>query len=62
VTPKGSLHDRLILLDRAVVWSLGQSFNQLAVRSPTSLSKVDPETARMKIDHYDLLWAASTPL
>jgi hypothetical protein len=60
--PKGSLHDRLILIDRTDVWLLGQSFNQLATRSNTYLSKADPELTRMKIDAYDQIWDASTPL
>jgi hypothetical protein len=60
--PKGSLHDRLILIDRTDVWLLGQSFNQLATRSNTYLSKADPELARMKIDAYDQIWGASAPI
>ena len=60
--PKGALHDRLILIDRTDAWLLGQSFNQLATRSNTYLSKADQELARMKIDAYDQIWAASAPL
>ena len=60
--PKGTLHDRLILIDRRDVWLLGQSFNQLATRSNTYLSKADPELAQMKFGAYDQIWAASAPL
>lgn len=59
---KGSLHDRLIAIDDRHVWSVGQSFNALAQRAPTSLVRVDPETARMKIDAYDAIWQAAAPI
>ena len=36
VAPETALHDRLIILDGAVVWDIGQSFAQLATRSNTS--------------------------
>lgn len=60
--PKGSLHDRLILIDAKHVWLIGQSFNALATRSHTYLSKLEPEPAQMKIDAYEALWGSSTPL
>lgn len=60
--PKGTLHDRLILIDRNAVWLLGQSFNQLATRSNTYLSKADPELAEMKVGAYDQIWGVSSPL
>jgi hypothetical protein len=60
--PKGSLHDRLILLDRKDVWLLGQSFNQLATRSNTYLSKADAELAAMKIAAYEAAWGSAPPL
>lgn len=60
--PKGSLHDRLIVIDKKDVWLLGQSFNALATRSNTYLQKADAELARMKIDAYEALWGASALL
>lgn len=60
--PKGELHDRLIFLDRSVVWVLGQSFNQLATRSHTSLMKADPELGKMKIAAYEKSWGAASPI
>lgn len=59
---KKSLHDRLIAVDERHAWSVGQSFNALAQRAPTSLVRVDPETARMKIDAYDAIWQAAEPI
>jgi hypothetical protein len=61
VAPRGTLHDRLILLDRGRVWLLGQSFNALATRSNTYLSKADAELAAMKVDAYEQIWGAANP-
>jgi hypothetical protein len=57
-----SLHDRLILVDQSEVWTVGQSFNALAGRAPTSFNKVDAETAGLKIAAYETIWAASVDL
>ena len=58
----GWLHDRLIIVDKTVAFDLGQSFNCLAERSPTSLTWANPETAKEKIAHYETLWQSSGPL
>jgi hypothetical protein len=58
----GVLHDRLIIIDRRLAFDLGQSFNALAKRSPTSLIRSDPETASLKIAAYEQLWETSQPL
>lgn len=57
-----SLHDRLIIVDKRAVWSLGQSFNALGTRSPTALVRINEETAQLKIQAYDQLWTSATPL
>jgi hypothetical protein len=62
LAPAKSLHDRIIVVDNRDAWTLGQSFNALATRSPTSIVRVDPETARMKVDAYNSTWAAATAL
>lgn len=62
VAPKGMLHDRLIFLNRSVVWVLGQSFNQLATRSHTSLMKADAELAKLKVNAYETIWSSAIPL
>jgi len=59
VTPAGALHDRLIIVDRREVWTVGQSFNALAKRSPTSFVRVDADTAKLKVGAYDGIWAAA---
>jgi hypothetical protein len=62
LAPARSLHDRIILIDGKEAWTLGQSFNALAKRSPTSLVRTDPETAALKAAAYGELWAAAKPL
>jgi hypothetical protein len=61
--PPHSLHDRLIVIDQNEVWVLGQSLNGFAVKAPTSIVRVvDAETIALKIEAYDGLWQAATPL
>lgn len=56
------LHDRLIAVDGSVVWTLTQSLNAFAARSPATIAHIDPETAAMKIPAYEAMWQAATPL
>jgi hypothetical protein len=62
LSPPKTLHDRLIIVDNANVWLLGQSFNALAEGSPTSLIRENDETAQMKIAVYGAMWQSATPL
>ncbi|KQZ33808.1 hypothetical protein [Caulobacter sp. Root1472] len=62
LTPKKALHDRLIFVDNKLVWTLGQSLNAIAARAPTSIVRVDPETAALKVAAYEDLWATATPI
>jgi hypothetical protein len=57
-----TLHDRLIIVDNKTIWNVGQSFNNLAGRAPTSFTKTDPDTAALKLAAYDAIWRAATPL
>jgi hypothetical protein len=57
-----ALHDRLVLVDRSAAWMSGQSFKDLAVKSPTSIIRVDPETAALKIAAYENMWMQAKPL
>jgi hypothetical protein len=56
---KGALHDRLVVVDDRDVYTVGQSFNALAKRAPTSLGRVDPDTAKMKAEAYRSLWSGA---
>ncbi|WP_156352825.1 phosphatidylserine/phosphatidylglycerophosphate/cardiolipin synthase family protein [Pseudomonas sp. NBRC 111140] len=62
LAPERSLHDRLIIIDEREAWSLGQSFNALAARAPTSLIRADAETARLKIEAHNQAWQTATPI
>lgn len=62
LAPKKALHDRMIVIDGVVVWGLGQSFNRLAERAHTSLTKMDAETAGRKISVYSAMWDSAAPL
>jgi hypothetical protein len=56
------LHDRLIIVDGRDVWDVSQSLKDLAARSPASITRADAEGAVMKIDFYEDVWKASTPI
>jgi hypothetical protein len=60
--PPRTLHDRLIIVDEAVVWAAGQSLKDFVKRSPSYLQKLDQEAAGLKIAAYKDIWAAATPL
>jgi hypothetical protein len=57
-----ALHDRLIVADGAMVWSLTQSLKDFASRSPALAQKVDSDLAQKKADFYEQVWTASTPV
>jgi hypothetical protein len=57
-----TLHDRLIFADGTMVWSLTQSLKDFAGRSPALAQRLDPDPAKMKIDFYEGVWAAATPV
>jgi hypothetical protein len=57
-----SLHDRLILIDGKTAFVLGQSFKDLATRAHTSLVRMPPDAAKLKIDAYEAMWLSATPL
>jgi hypothetical protein len=50
------LHDRLIVVDGADVWSLTQSLKDFAARSPASVLRVDADLARLKREAYEQMW------
>lgn len=62
LTAPRALHDRLIVADGTMVWSLTQSLKHFANRSPALAQKVDSDLAQKKVDFYEQVWAASTPV
>jgi hypothetical protein len=59
LAPGQQLHDRIIVIDGKECWVSGQSFNGMAVRSPTYLSKLDAELAEQKVAAYTAIWQAA---
>ncbi|PBB36749.1 hypothetical protein [Mesorhizobium sp. WSM3868] len=58
---KHDLHDRLIFVDSAEVFTLSQSLKNFAERSPALISKInDPDIFPLKIAAYDAFWNAAT--
>lgn len=62
LAPHRALHDRLIILDGTEAWSLTQSLNAFAARSPASIIRMGEEIAAMKVAAYEPLWQAAQPL
>jgi hypothetical protein len=61
-TPARALHDRLIIADEKTVYSLTQSFNRFADRSPGCILRVDADTAILKLEEYKKMWADASPI
>lgn len=57
-----SLHDRLIVVDGMHVWTLTQSLNAFAARSPATIARLDAETAGLKAAAFTKIWDNSTPI
>jgi hypothetical protein len=57
-----ALHDRLVVVDNVSVWTLTQSFKDIAIRSPASLIQIDAETAILKTQAYYQLWSSARPI
>jgi hypothetical protein len=60
--PQGLVHDRLIAIDGSETWSLTQSFNSFAARTPASIQRIEPKVAAVKVKAYENIWAASETL
>jgi hypothetical protein len=54
--PARALHDRLIIIDGKEVWLITQSLKDIALRSPASVSRAEPDIGLMKMQHYEDLW------
>lgn len=55
------LHDRLIM-DNVSVWSISQSFNAIAQRSPAMIQRVSSDIASTKREAFVEIWNSSAPL
>jgi hypothetical protein len=54
-----SLHDRIIFVDKTAAWTLTQSLNAFAARSPATILPSDHTTAQLKIAAYEAIWNQS---
>lgn len=57
-----SLHDRVVDVDGREAWLISQSLNAIATRSPATFTKQNPDVAGAKIDWYQSVWDAATPI
>jgi hypothetical protein len=62
LAPPRTLHDRVMFIDGSDAWTLTQSLNAFATRSPASIVRVDADTAALKIAAYDDLWNTASPV
>jgi hypothetical protein len=62
LAPDRTLHDRVIIVDASAAYVSTQSLNALAVRSPATIMRADPETTALKIEAYEKIWASATPV
>jgi len=60
LTPARTLHDRLIIVDTKTAYTLTQSLNAFAVRSPASIVRVDDSVGALKIPAYQATWNGAT--
>ncbi len=57
LAPKGVLHDRLIIVDNATVWSATQSFKDFATRSSGKIMQSQEPSAEIK--DYKNIWKSA---
>lgn len=62
LSPPKALHDRLIIIDGISVYTLTQSLNAFAARSPASIVRIDGDASGLKVSAYEAFWQAATPL
>ena len=61
-TAQRALHDRAIFVDRQRVWTVSQSFKDLAKRSPAVIAEIHGDVGRLKCEAYEELWNNSSEL
>jgi hypothetical protein len=62
LTRANTLHERLMLLDRASGWVLGMPLSSLATQTRTTLIRMRPEEQAHKIAVYAEIWEEAEPL
>lgn len=59
LAPPKSIHDRLLVIDSSVAYVVGQSFKDLAKRAHSSLVRMDPDSAALKVEAHITMWHAA---
>lgn len=59
VRKSNSIHDRVLFLDNASCWVLGQSIKDAANSKPTYLAPLDAEMTAFKKADYEEIWATA---
>jgi len=56
------LHDRVVFVDSASCWVLGQSIKDAAKKAPTYIAPLPADAGQLKRAAYDAIWESATPL
>lgn len=62
IAPPKTLHDRVIIIDGSAVWSISQSFKDIAARSAASITQDRTDLARQKIEFWEASWNSGEAL
>jgi len=54
-----SIHDRVIIIDGAECWVLGQSIKDAATKKPTYIAPLPSDVVSLKQAHYETIWNAA---
>lgn len=57
-----SIHDRVVFVDASQCWVLGSSIKDAAAKKPTYLAPLSADVAAQKLQIYEGLWNAATPI
>lgn len=57
-----AFHDRIVFVDGADCWVLGQSIRDAAKSMPTYLAPLSPDVAADKLAAYEEIWSKATPI
>ena len=60
VRKSSGIHDRVLFIDNAQCWLLGQSIKDAAKKKPTYLVELPEELTPEKLSYYEHIWAEAT--
>ncbi|PJF38291.1 MAG: hypothetical protein CUN55_17760, partial [Phototrophicales bacterium] len=62
VRSSNAIHDRVIFVDDAVCWVMGQSIKDAAKAKPTYLIPLPPDVTLAKLHDYSGIWNAASAI